>query len=365
MDPRVIAFYLPQYHPIPENDVWWGKGFTEWTNVTRARPVFRGHYQPHLPADLGFYDLRVAESRDAQAALAREYGIQGFCYFHYWFNGKRLLERPFDEVLASGKPDFPFCLCWANESWSRRWLGEERDVLMEQTYSQEDDLAHADWLGCAFADDRYIRISGRPLFLVYRPAHLPDANRTVELWRSVFKRQGLGDPYLVGVDAHCPGVDCRQLGFDTTFAFTPQLSALPGWSGDGWNLRRFLHNMQRHIRNGRTKVYDITEARRAMAQIPRGFPHVQCVFVGWDNTPRRGSDGIVMINGTPAEFGAALRTAIDDMALSAEGNNLLFINAWNEWGEGNHLEPDQRSGRGYLEQVKQAVDGVRRNENDW
>lgn len=364
MDPRVIAFYLPQYHPIPENDAWWGKGFTEWTNVTKARPIFRDHYQPHLPADLGFYDLRVAESRDAQAALAREYGIQGFCYFHYWFNGKRLLERPFDEVLASGRPDFPFCLCWANESWSRRWLGEERDVLMEQTYSQKDDLAHADWLGRAFADDRYIRVGGRPLFLVYRPAHLPDANRTVELWRSFFKRQGLDDPYLVGVDAHCPGIDCRQLGFDTTFAFTPQLSALPGWSGDGWKLRRFLHNMQRHIRNGRTKVYDITEARRAMAQIPRGFPHVQCVFVGWDNTPRRGSDGIVMINGTPAEFGAALRTAIDDMALSAEGNNLLFINAWNEWGEGNHLEPDQRSGRGYLEQVKQAVDGVRRNEND-
>ena len=358
MDPRVIAFYLPQYHPIPQNDAWWGKGFTEWTNVAKARPVFRGHYQPHLPADLGFYDLRVAESRDAQAALAREYGIHGFCYFHYWFNGKRLLERPFDEVLASGRPDFPFCLCWANESWSRRWLGEERDVLMEQTYSQEDDLAHADWLGRAFADNRYIRIGGRPLLLVYRPAHLPDANRTVELWRDVFKRQGFGNPYLVGVDAHCPGLDCRQLGFDTTFAFTPQLSALPGWSGDGWKLRRFLHNMHLRIRNGRTKVYDITEARRAMAHIPRDFPHVQCVFVGWDNTPRRGSDGIVMINATAEEFGAALRSAIDDMAVSAEGDNLLFINAWNEWGEGNHLEPDQRSGRGYLQQVKQAVDGL-------
>jgi hypothetical protein len=235
---------------------------------------------------------------------------------------------------------------------------------MEQTYSQEDDLAHADWLGRAFADNRYIRIGGRPLFLVYRPAHLPDANRTVELWRSVFERQGFGDPYLVGVDAHCPGLDCRQLGFDTTFAFTPQLSALPGWSGDGWKLRRFFHNVQLRIRNGRTKVYDVTEARRAMAQIPRDFPHVQCVFVGWDNTPRRGSDGIVMINATAEEFGAALRSAIDDMVLSPEGDSLLFINAWNEWGEGNHLEPDQRSGRGYLQQVKQALDGWRRNEND-
>ena len=364
MEPLLVAFYLPQYHPIPENDAWWGKGFTEWTNVTKARPVFRDHYQPHLPADLGFYDLRVAESRDAQAALAREYGVQGFCYFHYWFNGKRLLERPFNEVIASGRPDFPFCLCWANESWSRRWLGEERDVLMEQTYSQEDDLVHADWLGHAFADNRYIRVGGRPLLLVYRPTHLPDANRTVELWRSVFKRQGVGDPYLVGVDAHCPGFDCRQPGFDTTFAFTPQLSALPGWSGDGWKLKRFLHNMKLRTRNGRTKVYDITEARHAMAQIPRDFPHVRCVFVGWDNTPRRGSDGIVMINATAEEFGAALRSVIDDMALSAEGDNLLFLNAWNEWAEGNHLEPDQRFGRGYLEQVKQVIDSWRRNEND-
>ncbi|HEX4707474.1 MAG TPA: glycoside hydrolase family 99-like domain-containing protein [Candidatus Udaeobacter sp.] len=361
---RAIAFYLPQFHPTPENDAWWGKGFTEWTNVAKAHPLFRGHYQPHLPADLGFYDLRLSETREAQAELAREHGISGFCYYHYWFNGKRLLERPFDEVLASGKPDFPFCLCWANESWSRRWLGEERDLLAEQTYSHEDDLAHADWLGNAFADNRYIRIGGRPLLLVYRPTHLPDANRTVELWRGMFERHHLGNPYLVGVDAHCPGFDCRQLGFDSTLAFTPQLSALPGWNGDGWKLRRFLCNMRMCIPNGRTKVYDIMEARRAMAQIPREFPHVECVFVGWDNTPRRGSDGIMMINGTAEEFGAALRSTIHDMALSAEGNDLLFINAWNEWAEGNHLEPDQRFGCGYLQQVKQAVDSSRGHEND-
>ena len=161
---RAIAFYLPQFHPIPENDAWWGKGFTEWTNVAKARPLFRGHYQPHLPADLGFYDLRLPETREAQAELAREHGISGFCYYHYWFHGRRLLERPFQEVLESGRPKFPFCLCWANEPWSRRWLGEEQDILIAQTYSREDDEAHSEYLSSVFSDERYITVGNRPVF---------------------------------------------------------------------------------------------------------------------------------------------------------------------------------------------------------
>jgi lipopolysaccharide biosynthesis protein len=184
---RFIAFYLPQFYPTPENDQWWGPGFTEWTNVVQARPLFEGHYQPRLPADLGFYDLRVAEVRQAQAALALKHGVEGFCYWHYWFHGTRVLDRPFSEVLASGEPDFPFCLSWANETWSRRWHGAGAaadEVLVEQRYSEEDDLAHVRWLMHAFADPRYIRIGGRPLFLVYRPFDLPDARRTTEVFRT-------------------------------------------------------------------------------------------------------------------------------------------------------------------------------------
>jgi lipopolysaccharide biosynthesis protein len=181
---RLIAFYLPQYHPIPENDAWWGKGFTEWTNVSKATPLFPGHYQPHLPADLGFYDLRLADARQAQADLAAQHGLDGFCYYHYWFGGKRLLERPFNDVLASGKPKLPFCLCWANESWSRRWLGEAKDVLMRQSYSLDDDVNHARWLIGAFSDFRYIQVEGRPMFLVYRPTDLLDPQRTTDTWRS-------------------------------------------------------------------------------------------------------------------------------------------------------------------------------------
>ena len=180
--PKALAIYLPQFHPIPENDVWWGKGFTEWANVTKARPQFPGHYQPHVPGELGFYDLRVPEVREAQADMAREYGIHGFIYYHYWFHGKRLLERPFNEVLASGAPDFPFALCWANGEWTANWNGEGT-LLQPQQYSEPDDVAHIRWLLDAFADDRYIKIDGRPLMLIYRPLNFPDIKRTTDVWR--------------------------------------------------------------------------------------------------------------------------------------------------------------------------------------
>jgi len=330
---RLIAFYLPQFHPIKENDEWWGKGFTEWTNVTSALPQFEGHYQPHLPADLGFYDLRLSESREAQAALAKEYGIEAFCYWHYWFHGERLLETPFEQVLASGKPDFPFCLAWANESWSRRWLGEQKAILKKQTYSIEDDRRHAAWLAHAFADPRYVRVEGRPLFLVYRPADLPDPASTVAVLRSECERRGQPGPYVLGIDAHCVNVDCRTLGFDGTVRFEPQLGVIPGIVDDG------------------LKVHDYAAARAKMRALPRPWPSHPCVFVGWDNTPRRRGNAIVLVRESDADFESALREAVDEVSRRPYEQRIVFLNAWNEWAEGNHLEPDLRHGLRDLDAV--------------
>ncbi len=334
----MIAFYLPQFYPISENDQWWGKGFTEWTNVSKARALFSGHYQPRLPANLGFYDLRVPSVRQAQASLATAYGIEGFCYWHYWFHGKRLLDRPFEEVLSSGEPGFPFCLSWANETWSRRWHGSGfgSEVLLEQVYSEADDVAHAEWLLRPFSDPRYVRYRGRPLFLVYRPFDLPDPQRTTDTFRNVCVRHGVADPYLVGLNAHQPARDTRSAGFDATLNFEPQLSAVPGPTEPG------------------LKIYDYVIARRQMTKQIRNYFTHPCIFVSWDNTPRRGEDGIVIINSTPENFERGLADVVNTLEERPPDERLVFINAWNEWAEGNHLEPDLRYGLQWLEAVKRV-----------
>lgn len=352
---RSLAFYLPQYHPIPENDIWWGKGFTEWSNVTKAKPLFRDHYQPHLPADLGFYDLRLSEVRQAQAELAKSYGISGFCYYHYWFNGKRLLERPFNDVLSSGKPNFPFCLCWANETWSRRWLGEERDILQKQTYSAEDDRNHIRWLIQAFCDPRYIRIQGRPLFLIYRPLDLPEPLRTIETFKDECVRHGLPEPYFLGVDSHRPGFNFQQIGFDSTLVFEPQLGALPNFMDDRPTLSKLINNSKLGVFSPKLKIYDYSAARQLMQSRQRDFPTHPCIFVSWDNTPRRGKNGIVMINASPAKFEEGLSEMVNSVIDKPVDERLVFINAWNEWAEGNHLEPDLKHGTEYLAAVKRVV----------
>ena len=219
---RVIAINLPQFHPFPENDEWWGKGFTEWTNVTKARPRFPGHYQPHLPSDTGFYDLRLPEARQMQADLAKKYGIYGFCYYHYWFNGKQLMERPVNEILSTGKPDFPFMLCWANENWARNWDGGFKHLLMEQKYTDEDDAAHMEYL-CThvFSDKRYIKINGKPFFAVYKAHLFPDIEKTIKIWRAVAASHNI-ELYLALFEHTNYNIpEYLSKGFDMSINFQP------------------------------------------------------------------------------------------------------------------------------------------------
>ncbi len=348
---RPIAIHLPQFHPTPENDAWWGKGFTEWTNVTKARPLLRGHYQPRLPTDLGFYDLRVPEVREAQAILARSYGIHGFCYYHYWFHGKRLLERPVNEIIATRKPDFPFMLCWANETWSRRWLGEEKEVLIKQTYGDADDVAHAQWL-CerAFSDRRYITVNGRPAFIIYRPHDLPDYKRTIATFKSVAATTGIKEPYLIASNSHSQTRD----GFDHVMNFEPQLSLLPQAFEDRPTLRKLKNNLKQRIGSASLKVFDYHYVKEVMSERKFEYPYFPCVFVGWDTTARRGRNAIIVLNQNKADFKTSLERARDHVAANPPDEQLVFINAWNEWAEGNYLEPCRQFGHSLLEAVREV-----------
>jgi hypothetical protein len=339
--PRALAFYLPQFHPIPENDEWWGPGFTEWSNVTRARPFFPGHYQPHVPGELGYYDLRIPEVREAQAALAAAYGVSGFVYYHYWFHGRRLLERPFDEVLASGSPDFPFALCWANEEWSRNWDGTGQ-LLIPQEFSDQDDLDHIRWLATAFADDRYIKIDGRPLMLIYRPALLPDARRTAEIWRTEAQRLGFPDLYLCWVESWGPPRGGPgAFGLDASVGFMPLT-------------RERIYAPVEGTRGHR--ILDYRSAYRAtLKKSPPKWKRFPSVMVGWDNSARRPNGATIFTGSTPQAYEEWLRRAAASVSDVRAEENYLFIVAWNEWAEGNHLEPDQRYGRAFLEATRAVL----------
>lgn len=353
---RAIAIYLPQFHPIPENDKWWGKGFTEWTNVTRAKQLFKNHYQPRLPTDMGFYDLRSIETIEEQAKLATANGIAGFSFYHYWFGGKRLLHEPVDLILRLKRPDFPFLLFWANETWSRRWLGEERDVLMQQEYSDEDDRKHMEWL-CekVFSDRRYITVEGKPVFVIYRPNDLPDCAKSLRTFRAIAKKYGFNGLYLVGNNSH--SIKQPEL-FDNILNFEPQLGMLSRAFDDTWSAKRLLDNfMKFRVLSGKMKVYEYADVKKLMRErtIPRKF--IPCPFVGWDNTARRGNKGIIIVNEDANEFETSLRWARDAAMLMPEQEQIVFINAWNEWAEGNHLEPCIKHGRKFLGSVRNVFKG--------
>jgi lipopolysaccharide biosynthesis protein len=350
---RPIAIYLPQFHPTSENDEWWGKGFTEWTNVTKAQPLYKDHYQPRLPTDLGFYDLRAIETIEEQAKLAAANGIYGFSFYHYWFHGRRLLHEPVDLILKTKNPDFPFLLFWANESWSRRWLGEERDVLIEQKYSEEDDRKHIEWL-CenVFSDKRYITVNGKPVFVIYRPSDFPDIRKTLEIFRSVAVSKGFPGLYLVGNNSHSSG---NLEAFDIILNFEPQLGLLKNAFNDKWSYSRMMNNYRSFgVWSGTLKIYDYAEAKKLMAsrKLPTRF--LPCPFVGWDNTARRGKKGIIVENTSSEEFEKSLYWAKGVVKDLPEEEQLIFINAWNEWAEGNHLEPCIRYGSQFLDSVKKV-----------
>ncbi len=372
MSLRPVAFYLPQYHPTPENDAFWGKGFTEWRNVTRARPRFAGHEQPHLPADLGFYDLRLPEVRAAQADLARAYGIHGFCYYHYWFGGRRLLDLPVQEILRTGEPDFPFMLCWANENWTRAWDGGPRQVLLGQTYSDADAEAHIDHLLPIFADPRYIKVDGRPVFAIYNADELPDARRLTDIFRERARRAGIG-LYLARVERYLDK-DSRPpeaLGFDAAIEFQPfsrsfmrflklrpdLKSSLPRRISNRLRRECRARPMLRHAA-GRITSLDIHHDYAAFAAFDAAEPPPPYTMFpgacpGWDNTARRPpGEAIIFRNSGPEAFGQWLAAKARRFAPPSPEENLLFLNAWNEWAEGNHLEPCLRHGHAYLEKVR-------------
>lgn len=353
---RVIALYLPQFHPIPENDHWWGKGFTEWTNVGKARALFTGHYQPRVPADLGYYDLRVPETRKAQADMAREYGVEGFCYWHYWFgNGKQLLERPFQDVLQSKELDFPFCLAWANESWKGLYHGlGKREVLIEQLYpSEQDYIDHFYKVLPAFKDDRYIKVGNKPLFLIFQPFQLPDASAFITLWQNLAKENGLAGIHFIGqiYDATL-SKQVLDLGFDAVnvvrlFDYKKKRRLFP-----------YIWRKIRHQFLGYPRIIPYKEAMQTfVGQEEKQENIYPSIIPNWDHTPRTGNKGLVFHNSTPELFARHLKEIETVIADKSEENKIVFIKSWNEWAEGNYMEPDLRYGIAYLQKLREFIVG--------
>jgi hypothetical protein len=356
---RAIAFYLPQYHPIPENDEWWEKGFTEWTNVTKARPLFKGHLQPNLPADLGFYDLRVPEVREAQAELARTYGIEGFCYWHYWFgNGRRLLERPFSEVLETGRPDFPFCLAWANHTWSGIWHGSPEKTLIRQEYpGEQDHIYHFYEILPALRDKRYIRVNNKPLFVIYMPHEIPDLQKFLNLWNSLGIKEGVGELYFVGITGLAQVIDKIDIGLDAVTSSPPgdQIGAI-------LNRRTLLDQRIDRVRSilsfGHQRPRRYNYLDYIAHTIPPGnfIPNfIPSVIPNWDNTPRSKYNGVVLEGANPESFKVAMDAAVGYVSNPDHENNIVFIKSWNEWAEGNYVEPDRQFGMKWLEAIRDSI----------
>lgn len=375
---RVIALYLPQFHPIPENDEWWGKGFTEWTNVAKAKPLFKGHYQPRIPADLGFYDLRLPEVREQQAQLAREAGIEGFCYYHYWFgNGKQLLERPFNEVLSSGKPDFPFCLCWANHDWTNKtWIkgnSLKRDsTIIKMHYSKEDHVAHFKALLPAFRDKRYIKVDGKPIFAIWAPRDIPEVEDFIALWQNLAHENGLNGIHFIGYTVNASGKSIasnKPTLWDTEYAadyyndilnrgFDAVMSSGLGRAKSlcHGKLKMLSYYLVNKTFLSGTMRTDYADAMRHYYVAEDSWENVYPTLLPqWDRTPRAGIKTDPLINSTPDKFQKTIEEAIKLIKGKQPEHQILFLKAWNEWGEGNYVEPDLKFGHGWLDAISNAI----------
>lgn len=381
MKPRIIALYLPQFHPIPENDKWWGAGFTEWTNVVKARPLFKSHIQPKLPADLGFYDLRLSETREAQARLAKEAGIEGFCYYHYWFAGKQLLERPFNEVLQSGNPDFPFCLCWANHSWSNKTWNRKSNMqanttLIEQTYpGSDDDTAHFMALLPAFKDPRYITVDSKPLFFLYNAWEHTRITEWISTWRRLAVENGLPGIHIVAMSDSTltftqsadgsrtrtiPNLDSSSalfhslldMGFDAVNSFGRRRGEML-CDGKYQDLTKtILRKLGLPLRN----TYDYAKTVKGFFAPEDKWENVYpTVMPNWDRSPRAASWDGIYVGATPGLFEKHILQAIDLIKEKQPEHQIVVLKSWNEWGEGNYVEPDQEFGHGWLNAIRNAL----------
>lgn len=344
---KYIAFYLPQFHPIPENDAWWGKGFTEWTNATKARPLFDGHYQPHLPSN-GFYDLRDRHVQHQQIREAKAHGIDAFCFHYYWFGGRRLLERPVDEFLSDKKADIEFCLCWANENWTRAWDASEREILVEQTYSPKNDIDFIESLLPFFRDRRYMRVDGKPLLVVYRPQQIPDPAATVRRWREFCRGNGIGEIHLVAALTH-GNTSFEHFGFDAGVEFPPHNCLVKNYASDLPGIGSTTEAVALKFNDIATQYLSHDYRKR---RVYRGL------FPSWDNTARRKTNPLIVLDGNPDNYERWLNEASEKTIAERDPNDrLVFINAWNEWAEGCHLEADIKYGNGFLDATYRSKRG--------
>lgn len=347
---RLIASYLPQFHPIPENDIWWGKGFTEWTNVKRAIPLFNGHEQPKIPGELDYYDLRSSEIREKQAIMARDAGIEGFCYWHYWFgNGKRILEKIFADVLSSGKPDYPFCLAWANESWSGVWHGAKNKILLEQLYPGTSDYKkHYKELSEAFHDLRYIRIDGKPLFMIYKPWQLPNPRLFMDIWKDLAIRDGFPGFFFVAQSTYANEIEpLIQCGFDA-------VNVVRLYDYEKKNLSQIRRGMMRLLKE--LHVYEYGDAMKFFSGAEdKELQCIPTIIPNWDHSPRSGRRGYILHNSTPALFKEHINQIFENIKNKPYQHRIAFIKSWNEWGEGNYLEPDSKFGHSYLNVLRDCL----------